>query len=114
MRERPKFRKVDEEMQRWCGLLGDELTTWPQVSIRPFFGMTAFYRGEQIFAAVPRTRTLGTERSVLIKLPGATDRRLAAGSGRRAGWVTFELESEADIPAVLVWLGKAYQRVAGR
>jgi hypothetical protein len=114
MRERPKFRKVDEEMQRWCGLLGDELTAWPQVSIRPFFGMTAFYRGEQIFAAVPRTRTLGTERSVLIKLPGATDRRLAAGSGRRAGWVTFALESEADIPVVLVWLGKAYQRVAGR
>jgi hypothetical protein len=113
MQERPKFRKVDEEMQRWCALLSDELTTWPQVSTRPFFGMTAFYREEQIFAAVPRTRSLGTERSVLIKLPGATHRRLVAGSGRRAGWVTFELESETDVPEVLVWLGKAYQRAAG-
>jgi hypothetical protein len=110
MAERPKLPKIGEEMQRWSALIGDELASWPNVTSRPMFGMTAFYRGPRIFAAVPRTRAARTERSLLIKLPGVKHRRLTTSSGPGAGWVTFELEREGDIAAALEWLEKAYER----
>jgi hypothetical protein len=110
MRERPKLPKIGEEMQRWSALLSEEISTWPRVSSRPMFGMTAFYRREQIFAAVPRTRAPRTDRSVLIKLPGVSHERLKAGGGPGAGWVTFELEAESDVAEALRWLGEAYER----
>jgi hypothetical protein len=114
MRERPKLAKIGEEMQRWSALLSEEISTWPHVSSRPMFGMTAFYRGEQIFAAVPRTRAPRTDRSVLIKLPGVSHKRLRTGSGPGAGWVTFELEAESDIAEALRWLGRAYESAKRR
>ena len=110
MPERPKLLRIGEEMRRWCALLEDEISAWPNVASRSMFGMTAFYRGPQIFAAVPRTRAPRTERSVLIKLPGFTHKRLTAGSGPGAGWVTFALEVEGDISEALKWIGKAYER----
>jgi hypothetical protein len=108
--ERPKLPKIGEEMRRWCALLEAEISTWPNVTSKPMFGMIAFYRGPRIFAAVPRTRAPRTDRSVLIKLPGVTHTRLKAGSGPGALWATFELEEERDIGEALQWLGKAYDR----
>jgi hypothetical protein len=58
MAERPRLLKIDAEMQRWCAQIDDELASWPDVTSRPMFGMTAYYRGTIIFAAVPRTRAL--------------------------------------------------------
>jgi hypothetical protein len=110
MRERPKLPKIGEEIRRWSGLIGDELATWPRVTSKPMFGMTAYYRGKHIFAALPRTRAAGTDRSLLIKLPRVKDRRLKGASGPGAGWVTFELEAESDIAEALTWLAKAYER----
>jgi hypothetical protein len=132
MRERPKLPKIGEEIKRWSGLIGDELATWPRVTSKPMFGMTAFYRGTHIFAALPRTRAAGTDRALLIKLgPGApSPRSLGPGApaprslgpprvkhprlkgsiGPGAGWVTFELEVESDIADALTWLAKAYER----
>ena len=110
MRERPKLPKIGEEIKRWSGLIGDELATWPRVTSKPMFGMTAFYRGKYIFAALPRTRAAGTDRSLLIKLPRVKHARLRGGRGPGAGWVTFELEAESDIAEALTWLAKAYVR----
>lgn len=110
MRERPKLPKIGEEMQRWSALLSEEISSWPGVSRRPMFGMTAFYHAGHIFAAVPRTRAPRTDRSVLIKLPGVSHPRLKAGSGPGAGWVTFELEADNDIAGALRWLERAYER----
>ena len=110
MPERPKLFKIDAEMQRWCALLGDEVSTWPEVSTKPMFGMTGFYHGESIFAAIPRTKAIRTPRSVLIKLPGVKDKRLKPGSGPGSGWVAFELESSDDINEALLWLGRAYEK----
>ncbi len=110
----PKLWKIDTEMQRWCGLLEAEVATWPQVTSKPMFGMISLYRGKNIFAAVPRTRAARTARSVLIKLPGVTDKRLKRSSGPGAGWITFELDSESDIAEALQWLKQAYEKAKRR
>ena len=96
-------------MQRWCAQLESEISGWPDVTSRPMFGMLAFYRAKQIFAAVPRTRAVETPFSLLIKLPGARDERLRRG-GPGASWVTFAMESSTDITEALRWLGRAYQK----
>ena len=113
MAQRPKLPRVDPEMQRWCALLEDEVSAWRQVHTKPMFGMLALYHGDRIFAALPRTRAADTANSLLIKLPGVRDDRLAAGSGPGKAWVRFEMESSADIPVVLRWLQRAYKK-AGR
>jgi len=110
MPERPKLPKIGEEMRRWCAAITEEIVAWPNVTSKPMFGMTAFYRGQRIFAAVPKTRAADTERSLLIKLPGVRHRRLKGSSGPGAGWVTFELRDESDISEALEWLGKAYEK----
>ena len=110
MAERPKLFKIDTEMQRWCALLGREISAWPEVSAKPMFGMTGFYHGTSIFAAIPRTRAAETARSLLIKLPGVVDIRLKSASGPGSGWVAFELESLNDINEALLWLERAYEK----
>ena len=114
MAERPKLHKIGAEMQRWCALLEEELSTWPEVSSRPMFGMIGYYRGRTIFAAIPRTHAAGDSYSVLIKLPESKRHQLTTPrGGPGAGWVTFELHEEGDITAVIVQLGRAYE-VAGK
>ncbi|MGE5603194.1 MAG: hypothetical protein ACM30E_09090 [Nitrososphaerales archaeon] len=107
MAKRPKLVKVDAEMQRWCALLLDEVSTWPDVTSRPMFGMVGLYRGKNIFAAVPRTRAPRTPFSVLVKLPGG---RRSDASVPGAGWVTFEMESSGDTSEALRSLARAYDR----
>ena len=109
MAERPKLFKIDTEMQRWCALLEQELLAWSDVSAKPMFGMIGFYRGKNIFAAIPRTRAPETARSVLIKLPGLKDKRLRGASGPGSGWVTYELESAQSITEALTLLERAYE-----
>jgi len=74
------------------------------------FGMLAFYRGKNIFAAVPHTRAADTPFSLLVKLPGVRHERLRRASKPGAGWVTFEMESAADTSEALRWLQRAYQK----
>src|SRR5438477_9470903 len=38
-RQRPKMLRISEEMRRLAALLGQELASWPEVSMRPMFGM---------------------------------------------------------------------------
>jgi len=110
MAERPRLFKIDAEMQRWCALLEQELLAWPEVSAKPMFGMIGFYHGKSIFAAIPRTRAAGTARSLLIKLPGVSDKRLKRASGSGSGWIAFEVESSNDINEALLWLERAYEK----
>src|SRR4051794_25074243 len=65
----PRFHKLSVEMQRWAAMLTEELENWPGVTSKPMFGLTGFYRGKIIFAAVPKSRALGTPNSVIFKLP---------------------------------------------
>ena len=113
MSTRPSLPKVDPEVRRWCELLEMELSGWPRVTSRPMFGLAAFYRSANIFAALPRSRGADSPSSMLIKLPGVHAERLRSGSGPGAGWVTFAMEAETDVAEALRWLEQAYVK-AGR
>lgn len=109
MAERPRLFKIDAEMQRLCALLEQELLAWPDVNVKPMFGMIGFYHGKNIFAAIPRTRAAGSAKSLLIKLPAVRGKRLKPASGKDSSWITYELESENDISDALSWLERAYE-----
>ncbi len=68
---RPKLPKASEQMKAWSSALEAEVADWPHVSTRSFFGFTAVYRKDKIFAALPRTRAWGTANSFAFKLPTA-------------------------------------------
>ena len=112
LRERPKMPRVSEEMRRLAVLLGQELASWPQVKVRPMFGMQAYYRGGKIFAALPRTRAMGTRDSIAFKLPRGVehDRSLQSRDLPGALWKTFELASASDLNDALRLLELAYQQ----
>ena len=120
MSKRPALPKTNPEMRRWCAVLEEEIATWPAVTSRPMFGLTAWYRGDHIFAALPRTRAAETPFSMLVKLPPSPrlrrprpkvrGDRLKKASRPGAGWVTFAMESEADIAEALACLSRAYER----
>ena len=107
---RPKLPPVSPEMERWCALLEDEVSAWRHVHTKPMFGLLAVYRGDRIFAALPKTRAAETANSLLIKLPGVRHDRLAAASGPGKAWVSFEMESADDIPEALRLLQRAYKK----
>jgi hypothetical protein len=109
---------VSEEMKAWSAALGSEVAGWPQVSTRSFFGFTALYRKDRIFALLPRTRGMETANSLAFKLDVATgavrarlgkDPRTTSTQMGKKGWLRFELSSDADLRGALDWLGRAYE-----
>lgn len=115
---RPRLPVASEQMKAWATALAAEITTWPQVSTRVFFGFTALYRRQKIFAILPRTRAMGTPNTLAFKLEFPTrhlrarlsrDSRVGMTRMRAARWQTFELSSDADLHDALDWLGRAYE-----
>jgi len=107
-------------MKAWSAALGREVTTWPQLATRAFFGFTALYRKEKIFALLPRTRSMETANSLAFKLesPAAAlrrrlekDARIGSTQMQKARWFTFEVSSDGDLHDALNWLGRAYDAV---
>jgi hypothetical protein len=117
----PKFFAVDEEMKHRASLLEGELAGWPGVTTKPMFGMVAFFRRKSMFAAVPRTRTLRSPQSIIMKfnpVPAALAEKIKAeprmaerAPGPGAGWHAFEVSSHEDMKDALWWLGQAYEHV---
>jgi hypothetical protein len=108
---------ISDEMKAWSAALAAEVSDWPQVTARSFFGFTALYRKDRIFAALPRTRIWETANSVAFKLESpapALKARLQktarpwSSSPDKARWFTFELYSGTDLHDALDWLGHAY------
>jgi hypothetical protein len=117
-RKRPSLPAVSEEMKAWSSALATEVSVWPNVAAKSFFGFTAIYRGKYMFAALPRTRGWGTANSLAFKLercPASLQKRLSADARigytlmQKARWFTFELSSDADLHDALDWLGRAYE-----
>jgi hypothetical protein len=115
---RPKLPKISEAMKAWSAALEAEVTGWPQVSTRVFFGFTALYRRDHIFAALPLTRAMGKPNSLAFKLESPSrhvrvrlkqDSRVGATQMQKARWFTFELTMDADLRDALGWLAKAYE-----
>ncbi|HXM22865.1 MAG TPA: hypothetical protein VN948_16520 [Terriglobales bacterium] len=115
---RPRPQQVSEEMKAWAAALAGELATWPKVHSRLFFGFTAIYREDKIFALLPRTRVLEPSNSVAFKLVSSgsrvlaearSDSRIANSEMQKARWFTFTLSAEADLRDALEWLLRAYE-----
>ena len=105
--KRPRLVPPSEEMRHRSALLAQELSRWPGVSMRPMFGMHAFYRGTVVFAMLPDKRALESAKAIAYKLP-------SEASGKERGkWKLFELENDRDIGRALVTLDKAYRKAAG-
>src|SRR6201982_2745557 len=76
-RARPGMRVASEEVRAWSAALEAEALTWPSVSRRPLFGLIGLYLKDQLFAALPRQRSLGPRNSLAFKLENASARILA-------------------------------------
>ncbi len=105
-------------MKAWSAALGGEIARWPQVSTRSFFGLTALYRTDRIFALLPRTRAMETANSLASKLDFPTsavrarldqDPRVTSTRMGKARWFTFELSADSDLRNALDWLRTAYE-----
>ncbi len=120
---RPKLLKASEEMKAWSAALATEVAGWPQVTTRAFFGFTALYRREEIFALLPRTRAMETPNSLAFKLEFPRsgiltqlqqDPRVGSTEMKKARWFTFEVATSADLRDALNWLGQAYEAAEKR
>jgi hypothetical protein len=121
-RSRPELPAISEQMKAWCAALAGETADWPQVRTRSFFGFTALYRKETMFAVLPRTRGMETANSLAFRIDTPTakvrvrlekDTRIGSSKIKKARWFTFELSSDADLHDALDWLGRAY-KAAGK
>src|SRR6266404_7940356 len=118
---RPKFLKITEEMREWAALLAGEVAQWPDVMLRPMFGMTAFYRKATMFGAVPATRSIGSPNSIIFKIFDPqprlksrleADSRVGTSIGVKQKWYSFELSSPKDLRDALTWLSEAYEKAS--
>jgi len=110
-------------MKAWAAAIAGEMATRPQVRSRPFFGYSAVYRRDAIFALLPRTRALDPPNSIAFKLKSPSprihglarqDRRLGFTQMQKARWFTFALGSDADLRDALARLQRAYEAAARR
>jgi hypothetical protein len=118
---RPKLPKASEEMKAWSAALAAEVAGWPQVTARAFFGFTALYRRQRVFALLPRTRAMRTATSLAFKLGSPRsgtltqlkqDPRVGSTDMQKARWFTFEITTSGDLRDALDWLGQAYEAAA--
>lgn len=129
MEETPKrkmMKPASEAARRWAEVLRQEMEQWPGVTLKRAFGMILAYRGDTVFAGLPRTRALYEEDAILIKFASETPtlaRRIAAercfagtmqergkkkqGEGRK--WRVYLLREERDAREAVEWLAKAYE-----
>jgi hypothetical protein len=91
-------------MKQLCGLLVEELVRWPDVRMRPMFGLQAFYRRDAVFAMLPGKRAIETPRTIAYKLAGGARSR----EGKK--WQHFELQGAQDISKALAHLEEAYKK----
>jgi hypothetical protein len=96
----PRLPKVSEEMKAWSAAIAAEVATWPSVTTRPMFGLTALHRSGKLFGVLPRTRGMESANSLAFKLGPAGSRtlaqarrdpRIAFTDALRTRWLTFEV-----------------------
>src|SRR5687767_778359 len=99
--KRPKLVPPSEEMKHLSALLARELLRWPDIRMRPMFGLRAFYRRAVVFAMLPDKRALESPTAIAYKLAAGAQKE-----GRK--WRLFELESAQDMGKALARLDEAY------
>ena len=122
MRDRPKMMPISEEMRQWSAMLKTEVGSWPQVTSKPMFGMSAIYHRKTMFAALPVSRGITSPNSFILRFvpfpPELLERakkepRIGAGRAlKTAKWISFEVNAETDLRDALWWLNQAYERAS--
>ena len=116
-RQRHPQPAISEEMKAWSTALATETADWPYISQRSFFGFTALYYREKIFALLPRSRNLESANTIAFKIESPstslrerlrTDGRIGSMQHENARWFTFLISSNTDLHDALDWLGNAY------
>jgi hypothetical protein len=123
----PKQPLISEEMKAWSTALAAETADWPNLSQRSFFGFTALYRGDHIFAMLPRSRNIDTANKIAFRIDApstvlqkriSSDERIipfeVSKKKNPARWFTFLLSADADLHDALEWLSTSYQATARR
>ena len=108
--------KPSPQMEQFATLLATEILTWPNASTKPMFGMTALYRGNVMFGALPKTKTLWTKDSVMFKLANPPkicvhnlkDARIISSGKDGHKWHSFEMTEPEDLRDALNWFAIAY------
>jgi hypothetical protein len=120
------MKPVSETMRGWSEGLRAELEQWPGVRVARSFGMNMVYRGDSVFAALPSTRAIYAEDTIMLKFEQRTPalaKRMAAdphfvtatiASARNPKseghkWRFFRLRGDPDVHAAIEWLAEAYQ-----
>jgi hypothetical protein len=110
-------------MKAWSAALAAEVADWPHATARSFFGFNALYRRDNMFGALPRTRSFGNGNLLAFRIDGVTeqlkarlekDPRIGSIDKNNTRWFTLELSSDADLHVALDWLGAAYQAASKR
>jgi hypothetical protein len=105
-------------MKAWSSALENEVSTWPQVTTKSFFGFTALYRKDFMFAVLPRTRSLETASAIAVRLETRSkaiqtrlenDPRVTSAPMESERWFAFHLSSDRDLHDALDWIGLAYE-----
>ena len=117
-RRRRKMVRTSEEVQRWSALLASEIDAWPAVRAKHMFGFLSYYRGNALFAILPRTRSFDNGRLLILKFTPMPDELLQRAQAdarldtttrvEGRGWFTFELTREDDLRDALWWLQQAF------
>jgi TfoX/Sxy family transcriptional regulator of competence genes len=102
---RPKFAQVPEEMRRLAVLLEEEVLRWPNVSVKPMFGMRAIYHGKTIFGLLPEAKMINRSNAIGYKF---AERPEAKRKGHQ--WQIFEVEDESSLTEALQILHEAYNK----
>jgi hypothetical protein len=118
--KRRKMAHATEEMKEWSAMLQQEIEKWPKVAAKPMFGMRCYYRGKNVFGALPVTRCIDNGNSfmfkihpmppVLLKKADDDDRVSASTALKAMKWTLFEMSSEHDLNDALWWLNQAYEK----
>jgi hypothetical protein len=106
--KRPTLPPVSGDLRRLCTLLAEEVVRWPDVSVRPMFGLRACYRREVVFAMLPDKRALANPTAIAYK------RKDISAKTEGEKWQFCELKNERDMDNALACLSKAYSGAAGR
>lgn len=118
IRRREELPPVSEQMKAWSMALAAELSNWPQVTLKSFFGFTALYRRESMFGLLPRTRSIFKGNAVAFRINSANgslqcliekDPRISAFDKDKARWFTFELSRDSDLHDALDYLSRAFE-----
>jgi hypothetical protein len=119
----PALKPISEQMREWSAMLRSEMEGWPRVSAKKMFGFISLYRGKQIFAALPYTRTPSVRDSFMFKFerPSArvleklqADKRIISEQGIGTRWFIFKMSSSQDLHAAVEWLAHAYEAAKTR